>query len=64
MTIEDKVWDMTDSFYPALKKVLAEYDEAVKNENEDEMLELANLRSKLCYQIAISEAFLEVCHNK
>jgi len=55
---------MTDSFYPALKKVLAEYDEAVKNENEDEMHELANLRSKLCYQITISEAFLEVCHNK
>ena len=42
MTIEDKVWDMTDSFYPALKKVLAEYDEAVKNENEDGMLELAS----------------------
>ena len=60
MTIEDQVWDLTDSLYPKLKRALIAYDGAVKEEDEEQMNELRELRSSLCYQIAISEAFVDV----
>ena len=63
MTIEDQVWDLTDSLYPKLKRALIAYDEAVKEEDEREMNELRELRSSLCYQIAISEAFVDVLNK-
>ena len=63
MTIEDLVWDLTDSLYPKLKRALIAYDEAVKEEDEREMNELRELRSSLCYQIAISEAFVDVLNK-
>ena len=63
MTIEDKVWDLTDSLYPKLKRALIAYDEAVKEEDEEQMNELRELRSSLCYQIAISETFVDVLNK-
>ena len=63
MTIEDQVWDLTDSLYPKLKRVLIAYYEAVKEEDEEQMNELRELRSSLCYQIAISEAFVDVLNK-
>ena len=63
MTIEDQVWDLTDSLYPKLKRALIAYDEAVKEEDEEQMNELRELRSSLCYQIAISEAFVDVLNK-
>ena len=63
MTIVDQVWDLTDSLYPKLKRALIAYDEAVKEEDEEQMNELRELRSSLCYQIAISEAFVDVLNK-
>ena len=63
MTMEDQVWDLTDSLYPKLKRALIAYDEAVKEEDEEQMNELRELRSSLCYQIAISEAFVDVLNK-
>ena len=63
MTIEDQVWDLTDSLYPKLKRTLIAYDEAVKEEDEEQMNELRELRSSLCYQIAISETFVDVLNK-
>ena len=63
MTIEDQVWDLTDSLYPKLKRALIAYDEAVTEEDEEQMNELRELRSSLCYQIAISEAFVDVLNK-
>ena len=63
MTIEDQVWDLTDSLYPKLKRALIAYDEAVKEEDEEQMNKLRELRSSLCYQIAISETFVDVLNK-